>query len=146
MLTLDREYIDRPPPKSTGREVYNAEYVGALLKKTASLGLGLPDIAASVTWYTAETVRRNLEKHGPGKIDRLVVSGGGAYNPTLMGFLKKSLPQTEVVTGEALGIPPKAKEAVAFAVLANETLHGICNNAPGATGASKPVIMGKISL
>ena len=61
-------------------------------------------------------------------------------------LLQAGLPGCEVVTNEALGLDSDAKEAVAFAILANEMLHGSCNNAPSATGAAHPVVMGKLSL
>ena len=66
-------------------------------------------------------------------------------NPTLLAHITDCLPGCEVLTNEQLGLDSNAKEAVAFAVLANETLYGQCNTAPGATGAAHPVVMGKIS-
>ena len=76
----------------------------------------------------------------------LIVGGGGSHNPVLMELLQAGLPGCEVVTNEALGLDSDAKEAVAFAILAHEMLHGRCNNAPSATGAAHPVVMGKLSL
>ena len=66
-------------------------------------------------------------------------------NPALMEDIRISLPEIEVLTNEDLGFDSNAKEAVAFAILANEAIHGSCNNAPAATGASHTVVMGKIS-
>ena len=63
-----------------------------------------------------------------------------------LGHLRQALPGCAVLTNEDLGLNSDSKEAVAFAILANETLFGVCNNAPGATGARHPVVMGKISL
>lgn len=87
-----------------------------------------------------------MEHHCPQKPERLIVGGGGSHNPVLMELLQAGLPGCEVVTNEALGLDSDAKEAVAFAILANEMLHGRCNNAPSATGAAHPVVMGKLSL
>lgn len=78
--------------------------------------------------------------------DELIVGGGGSLNKTLMAFIKACLPMCKVITNEDLGLNSKAKEAIAFAVLANETIHGQCNNVPAATGAGHGVIMGKITL
>ena len=66
-------------------------------------------------------------------------------NPTLLAHIADCLPGCEVMTNEQLGLDSNAKEAVAFAVLANEAMYGQPNNAPGATGAAHPVVMGKIS-
>jgi anhydro-N-acetylmuramic acid kinase len=74
------------------------------------------------------------------------VGGGGSRNPTLLHFMQEALPEVKVMTQEDLGLDSDAKEAVAFAILANEALFGICNNAPSATGASHGVVMGRINL
>ena len=76
----------------------------------------------------------------------MIVGGGGCYNLTLMAHLRALLPDCRVMTNEDLGLDGNAKEAVAFALLADETIFASCNNAPGATGARHPVVMGKISL
>lgn len=98
-----------------------------------------------MTAYTAETIAYSINTYLPKKPDRLIVGGGGSYNQTLMGHLRRLLIETEVIDNEALGLNSDAKEAVAFALLANEAVSGICNNVPSATGAAHPVIMGKIS-
>ena len=97
------------------------------------------------TRYTALTIAFSVKEYLPAIPERLIVGGGGSYNLTLLRFLKELLPETEVVTNEEIGWNSDAKEAVAFAILANEAVSGMCNNAPGATGAAHPVIMGKIS-
>ena len=71
----------------------------------------------------------------------LLVSGGGVHNPVLMGHLRRLLPGIGIRVLDQ----PDAKEALLFAVLANETMHGNPNNLPGATGARWPVVLGKIS-
>ena len=87
-----------------------------------------------------------LERFAPARPERLVVGGGGSWNETLLAHLRDCLPGCQVVTNEDLGRNSDAKEAVAFAVLANEAVFGVCNNAPAATGAGRPVVMGKLSL
>jgi anhydro-N-acetylmuramic acid kinase len=149
MRARDADYLNQRPPKSTGRELYNHVYVTELLEKAASLGLSFEDTLASVTCYTALCIRLGLEQFGPkasGGNRRLIISGGGAHNPTLVRFIREALPAYRVYTGDEMGINGDAKEAVAFAVLANEAIHGLNNNAPAATGAGHPVVMGKISL
>ena len=77
--------------------------------------------------------------------DEVIVSGGGALNPTLMGMLRAALSPAHVITSDDLGLPAEAKEAVAFAVLAYETWHGRPGNLPGATGARRAVVLGSIT-
>lgn len=139
-------YLQTPPPKTTGREVYGAAYVDALCAEASALGCALTDALATATRFTAECIRVGVERFCPQRPDRLIVGGGGSMNPTLMAHIADCLPGCEVLTNEQLGLDSAAKEAVAFAVLANETLFGRANNAPGATGAAHPVVMGKISL
>ena len=146
MLNSDESYLELKPPKTTGRERYNEAYIQKLLKKAAEEKLITNDILATVTRYTAETIYLGIKKFCPLLPSELFVSGGGVHNKTLMGAIRELLPDCTVRPGDELGIPADAKEAVAFAILANETLHGQCNNAPSATGASCPVVMGKISL
>jgi anhydro-N-acetylmuramic acid kinase len=79
------------------------------------------------------------------KIHQLIVSGGGAHNPLILGQLAAALPNIEVLPSSRLGIPEDAKEAFAFALLAYETFHQRSANLPSATGARGPAILGKIS-
>ena len=140
---LDDPYLDRQPPKTTGREYYGAEYVERLL----SVGdYSLVDVLATATDFTAQTIALSLRRFAPRLPQRLVVAGGGSRNPTLLQFLQNALPEVQVQTQEDLGMDSDAKEAVAFAILANEALFGICNNAPSATGAKHGVVMGRINL
>ena len=78
------------------------------------------------------------------KIRELIVSGGGAHNPLLMAQIDYGLNRIRVRTADELGVPGDAKEAFAFAVLAHETLHKRPANVPGATGAKKAVVLGKV--
>ena len=133
-------------PKTTGRELYGEGYVRRLLAEAERLGVDLRDALATATRFTAEAVAVGLERFAPARPERLVVGGGGSWNETLLAHLRDCLPGCQVVTNEDLGRNSDAKEAMAFAVLANEAVFGVCNNAPAATGASRPVVMGKLSL
>jgi anhydro-N-acetylmuramic acid kinase len=146
MFAFDSDYLEQRPPKTTGRERYNADYIGKLLARSLDAGLAANDIMATVTRYTAETIALGIGKFCSPPPEELYVSGGGLQNKTLLRFIRELLPGCTVKAGDELGIPAGAKEAAAFALLANETLHGLCNNAPAATGASHPVVMGKISF
>ena len=141
---LDDPFLRKAPPKTTGREMYGEPYVDRLLTQARSYGLGDCDILATVTWFTAECVAIALERCCPERPERLIVGGGGAHNLTLMRDLKERLP-IPVLTNEDIGFDSDAKEAIAFAILANECLHGQSNNVPRVTGAAHPVVMGKIT-
>ena len=140
---LEDPYLAKEPPKTTGREYYGAEYVEKLL---AFGDYPLVDILATATAFTAHSIALSLRRFAPRLPARLVVGGGGSRNPTLLAFLQEALPETKVQIQEDLGLDSDAKEAVAFAILANEALFGICNNAPSATGAKHGVVMGRINL
>ena len=143
------DYLKQAPPKTTGRERYGETYLRQLLARAAEMNCSLQDVLATATRFTAETIACGIRDWFPFVPDRLVVAGGGARNPTLLGYIRQALSDAgigaDVLTGEQLGIDSEAKEAVAFAILASEAINGIPNNAPGDTGAAHPVVMGKIS-
>jgi anhydro-N-acetylmuramic acid kinase len=142
---LDDPYLSESIPKTTGRERYGAAYVKALVETAQRMRISLVDTLATANRFTAETIRIGLDRHCSIKPTRMVVGGGGSLNPVLMANIQDCLPDCEVLSNEDLGLDSSAKEAVAFAILANEAIHGIPNNAPKATGAAHPVVMGKIS-
>ena len=132
-------YYRRKPPKSAGREQYGAEFV-ARLKQTC---LPLPDLIATATVLTAATIAMAAAPFRP---DELIVSGGGAHNPQILGHLAAFLPGVALATSADYGIGVDAKEAIAFAILAYQTWRRKPSNLPSATGARHPVILGKLTL
>jgi anhydro-N-acetylmuramic acid kinase len=145
---MSNQYLAKEPPKSTGREVFGVGAVDRLLASHSDLAP--EDIVRTLTEFTSASVAdacmRYVEPRVLGKIDRLVVGGGGAHNPVILGGIARRLPQTEVLTQEKLGFSSDAKEAVAFAILGNQTLHGRPSNVPTATGAAGPAVLGNITL
>jgi anhydro-N-acetylmuramic acid kinase len=148
---LEEPYYRQAPPKSTGRELFDGEYVAGRL---AARGLRLDgaDLVATLTELTAVTIARSLAEHGPaGGVGRVVVSGGGARNPVLLDRLRAHLPAaTAVVPADDLGLPSDAKEAYLFALLGFLGVHGVAGTAPGphghrATGARRPVVLGSLT-
>jgi len=140
---LRHPFLAQPPPKSTGRETFGAAFVQPLLGRFADRP---DDLLATLTRFVAEAVAEGLRRHVPERVDEVLVSGGGTHNRTLMGALAECLAPVPVRSVEAEGMDPDAKEAIAFAVLANETLFGRPGNLPAATGAAGPRILGKIVL
>jgi anhydro-N-acetylmuramic acid kinase len=136
-------YLAQQLPKSTGRETFGKDFVYPLL---ARFGSRMDDLLATLTRFVAETIARAYREVLPAMPDEVYVSGGGALNPTLMRELAEALAPIPVAGSAALGIDPQAKEAIAFAVLANQTLFGAAGNVPAVTGASGARVLGKISL
>ena len=124
-------YYHREPPKSCGREQYGAEFVQSTRIDVAT-----------ATELTVRTIGLAIERYP--KTREVIVSGGGAHNSFLMERLQARL-KPRVTTTEEFGIDPDAKEAILFAVLAYETHLGRAGNLPAATGARRPMILGKIS-
>ncbi len=133
-------YYRRKPPKSAGREQYGVEFIARLERS----GDTLPDLIATATALTAATIADAIRRFAAFKVDELIVSGGGAHNPEIMGQLAALLPGAAVATSSDFGVDLDAKEAIAFAILAHETWRRRPSNLPSATGARRPVVLGKI--
>jgi anhydro-N-acetylmuramic acid kinase len=141
---LAHPWFAAAPPRSTGREVFGRPYVEALVARRPIAGdVAWNDLAATLTEFTvrtiADAVRRWVLPLGAAE---LVVTGGGARNPRIVQGLAAALAPLPVRTGEAIGIDPDAKEALAFAALAWAHAHGVAGNVPEATGASGPRVLG----
>lgn len=145
-LMMSDPYLERLPPKTTGREYYGPAYVAWLLDEAEHLSVPLRDVLATATRFTAEAIAYGIQHFAPSCPERLIVGGGGSRNKILLQALRLAVNPCQVLTNEDLGYDSDAKEAVAFAILANEAIFGLCNNAPGATGAKEPVVMGKLSM
>ncbi len=141
---LTHPYFAARPPKTTGREEFGEQYAAKVVAEAAARGLGAGDTVATVTALTARTIGDAYKTFLPALPDQVILGGGGARNPTLRSRLQDELPGIAVTSHEAFGIPDEAKEAMAFAILAGECLDGEPNNLPSATGARRPVVMGKI--
>ena len=149
---LAEPYFTRRPPKSTGRELFGDAFAAAAVRRGRDLSLGVADVLATFTELTARSVAEALARWAPDWPRVVHVSGGGASNAylvrRLVGALERDAPPgaaTPVVSRtDELGVPVAAKEALAFAVLGHETVHGRPNNVPGATGARNPTVLGAV--
>ncbi len=139
-------YLKRTPPKSTGREEFGAMFIKELLKR--SKGSRSADLVATAVEFTALSVFdqywRFIRKRM--RVDEVLASGGGVHNAAIMRNLRKYFAPATVTPIEQIGVSSDAKEAVLFALLANETIGELPSNIPSVTGASRPVILGKICL
>lgn len=140
---MTHPYLKKPYPKTTGREMFGASFAHAVWDRWRDTGVAEADMIATATAFTAESIVLSAR---PFHINELIVGGGGARNLTLMDMLRRALPGVYVCTQEDLGFNGDAKEAAAFAILANETIHGNPNDLISVTGAVSPQIMGKINL
>jgi anhydro-N-acetylmuramic acid kinase len=140
---LSDPFIARRPPKSAGREEFGAAYLERFLARTT--GLTLADRLRTAVAITAGAVARGVALSGAGKPDEILVSGGGAKNRTLLQAIAKALPGSRVRTTEPFGVPVGAKEAMAFAFLAFESISGRPGNIPSVTGARREVVLGSIT-
>jgi anhydro-N-acetylmuramic acid kinase len=137
-------FLALTPPRSTGREDFGEEYVARILSLPAARDRSAEDLLATATALTADTISEAYAKWLPAMPDEVIVGGGGAHNLTLVRMLRDRLGAVPVRTHEEFGIPGDAKEAMAFALLADATLRGQPGNVPSATGAAGPRVLGKI--
>jgi len=145
-MLIDDSFFRQPPPRSTGREAFGPAYVAGLRSRGRARGLSEDDLVATATDLTAASVADALGRFvTPAAVDAVYVSGGGVHNPTLMNHLTRRLAPIRVTTTDSLGVSASGKEALAFAFLAHLTLCGVAGNLPGATGASRAVVLGQIT-
>ena len=134
-------YFIRKPPKTTGRELFGAQFARRLIAEARERRI--EDLIATATALTAESIARSyrdfVEPHG--RIDEVLLAGGGSKNPTLVKMIAERLPKKKIVIYDG----SEAKEAMAMALIANDSVQGFDTNVGGATGG-RPTILGKICL
>ncbi len=136
---LDEPYLSLPPPKSTGRELFNLPW---LQNKLGLFARRPEDVQATLQQLTVVTVAAAVRKYAPGASAYLC--GGGAHNTALRDALARHLAPTPVSTTAALGLDPDYVEAVAFAWFARRTLQGLTSSVPAVTGAQGARILGGV--
>ncbi|MHB8418523.1 MAG: anhydro-N-acetylmuramic acid kinase [Myxococcales bacterium] len=142
---LAHPYLALAPPKSAGRELFGEAFSRSLWERWG----GEPErLVATAAAFTAASIHQAYVRFllPRTRLDEIYLSGGGARNPTVVRELVRLFSPIPVRALSELGMPPEAKEAVAFAILASECLSGIPANVPAATGARRPVVLGKINL
>lgn len=138
-------YIYQEPPKTTGREMFGELITKEILSRYQEAPK--EDIITTVTWFTAFSIAENYRKFILPKYDiqEVILGGGGAYNQTLRAMLQEELPNQRILIQEDKGYSSDAKEAIAFVILGNETMHQQFSNVPSATGAKQKVVLGHIT-
>lgn len=138
---LEEPYFARPAPKSTGREIFQSDWLDARLRQHP--GLSPADVQATLLALTATTVAEALLRELPGCTE-VLACGGGARNRALMAALADRLPAMPVRSTAEVGLDPDHVEAAGFAWLAWRTLQSLPGNLPAVTGARGPRILGAI--
>jgi anhydro-N-acetylmuramic acid kinase len=142
---LQLPFFAQKPPKSAGREQFGQKFLQQFFLKRRS-GRA-EDLIRTATELTARTIAEAIDRFVLGKIaiHRLIISGGGAHNRLLLMRLGELLPKLRIHRSDEFGLNVDAKEAIAFALLADRTMHGLPGNLPSVTGARRSVVLGKIS-
>lgn len=136
---LDEPYFAAAPPKSTGREVFNLDWLEARLPTE----IAPQDVQATLLQLTVRSIAGALRAHAPG-VREVYACGGGVHNGALMAGLRAALPGTRVDTTATLGLDPDFVEAVGFAWLARARIEGVPGNLPSVTGARGPRVLGGV--
>jgi anhydro-N-acetylmuramic acid kinase len=144
---LNDPFFAERPPKSTGRERFGDRRLDEIVRaQRPESDRDWDDLIATLTHLTARSIAQSYEQFLPGGgIDEVVITGGGALNPSLVAALRGTLAPLRVETGaEALGIDPDAREAAAFALFAWARMHDVPANVPAVTGARGPRVLGSV--
>ena len=141
---LNHPYLMKRPPKSTGREDFGVQYVRQVWQWGRKHRLSSEDILATACKFIVLTIAQSRAWLNE-DVDEVIVGGGGVHNGSLMDQLQQHMAPCRVYLMDEQGINSKAFEAVAFAVLAYQTVHGVATNVPSVTGAQHPVVLGTIS-
>ncbi len=139
------KYIKEKPPKSTGRELFNNKLSDKIIQIIRKNMLPKNDVIFTLTLYTAWSIALNIRLYADEQ-SRVVVSGGGARNLTLIKLLKLELPKAEIMCSDDIGINSDAKEAICFAYLAFRNIANLPGNIKTVTGAGKEIILGSLTL
>lgn len=144
---LMHPYFASPPPKSTGRELFDRAYIDRFIVRCREVrpGCSTEDIVASATLLTARSIADAYRRFMPEPVAEVLLSGGGAKNPTLVSMIEREVAPITVRSFAERFFDGEAKEAVAFALLAYLHVNGQPGNVPRATGASGPRILGKLT-
>ncbi|MDI6676828.1 anhydro-N-acetylmuramic acid kinase AnmK [Bacillus wiedmannii] len=145
---MNHPFLKMNPPKSTGREQFGEEFVSELLKRYERHSK--ENIVTTVTMFTARSIVHQYKEFilPYYEIDEVILGGGGSYNRTLVEMIRNGLKEEKcaLFLQEDIGYSSEAKEAIAFAILANETYHRNPSNVPSATGAKQSVVLGNITF
>ncbi|MCS6959939.1 MAG: anhydro-N-acetylmuramic acid kinase [Pseudanabaenaceae cyanobacterium SKYGB_i_bin29] len=141
---LEHPFFYLPPPKSTGRELFDQEFLNNCWQQAQARGLSIADFLATLTELTVQGIVTSYQRFLPRLPQEVLVCGGGSRNLYLLARLSHLLHPMVVTTTDVYGIPSDYKEAIAFAVLGYWRMQGRAGNLPQVTGAKRSVGLGEI--
>ena len=142
----EHQFFSQPFPKSTGPELFSLNYLQEALKHSQCENISTEDIMATLNKFTADTICQALKSVQAKNNTKLYISGGGIHNPLLLKHLQEQLPEFTFSQTESKGTNPDAKEAVLFALLANECVAGNIESFKNLSENIPAISMGKISF
>lgn len=141
---LQHPFFRAAPPKSTGRELFGADYAEQCWQAAQAKNLSPADFLATLTDFTAATIELSYRQFLPQLPAEVLIGGGGARNQYLMNRLQHRLSPARVSSTEQRQLDADYKEAIAFAILAYWRWHSIAGNLPSVTGSTRPCLLGEL--
>ena len=142
----NHEFFKQGLPKTTGQEIFNFQFIENALKASKTIDISVYDIMATLNYFTAFAIANAIKNNIQEKEFSIYISGGGANNPLLMQNIHHLLPNHKIESTNILGIDSDAKEAILFAVLANECVCGNSDFYKESINKTPMITMGKISF
>lgn len=138
-ILLNEPFLHATPPKSSGRDLFNMDWLNSKLHGDENP----TDVQATLLMLSGHAIADAIQRFCTGA-EEIYLCGGGAHNVALVQHLQASLPSCRIKTTDTLGLAADWLEAIAFAWLAQQAMHGRCANLPAVTGARHPCILGAI--
>ena len=143
---LEHKFFKQSFPKSTGQEIFNLSFITSAQEKSNTKNISVYNVLATLNKFTALEIVKAIQQTIQINDFSIYISGGGMNNPLLIKNIQEELPQIKIQSTEALGINPNAKEAILFAVLANECISGESSFYQTKHPTIPAITMGKISF
>jgi anhydro-N-acetylmuramic acid kinase len=144
---LTHPYFSQRPPKCLPRHIFGDAFAAQALQQARELQAGLHDLLCTANHFVARAAASSLQEFLPPgrRPDRILLSGGGARNGLLLRLLEQQTPDVPLGRTDEVGVPGSVRKALSFGLLAALTVDGVSGNAPSATGAAGPRLLGSLT-